>query len=280
MLDGHSRFPYNGSWLSLPRSKNVRAGQAFMLWLSRSPHWNAWKTGTVAMSQADMTAVQTFSKKAVEDIALGDSHSLSANMDREACHIDLTSDPKIKVVSVDALMTFGNSRLAFVLVSVVSQGEKLFGMEHLALVLRKVDDLWKVLLYMPAPLRDLEGILKSFDQMELKNGQPEAIAQVSLVSPVDHARIPRFPKGELEWKSLDPLPAAYVVEYQFEGGEPGRDYWSPNWITVVSPTRGKSLIKLEIPFGVGMQPHRWRVWAISGTGVVSTSDWRTVDFTN
>ena len=151
-------------------------------------------------------------------------------------------------------------------------------MLHSALVLRKVDDLWKVLLYTPGPLPDLEGILKSFDQMELKNGQPEAIAQVSVVSPVDHARIKLFPKGELEWKPLDPLPAAYVVEHQF--GQRARDSWSTSMILVVSPSRGESLIRLEIPFGVGMQPHRWGVWAISGTGVVSTSDWRTVDFTN
>ena len=184
MMNSRSRFPYNGSWLSLPRSKNVRAGQAFMLWLSRSPHWKAWKVGAAAMSQADITAVQTISKKAVVDFELGDFHSLSANMDRDEAYrfISLESDPTNKVVSVDALTTFGNSRLAFVLMSSVSRAERSFGMEHLALVLRKVDDLWKVLLYMPARLPDLEGILKSFDQMELKNGQPEAIAQVSLVS--------------------------------------------------------------------------------------------------
>jgi hypothetical protein len=278
VMKGRSRFAYGGWWLSLPRSKNVGAAQAFMLWLSRSPHWKAWKVGAAAMSQTDITAVQTISRKAVEDISLGDVHSLSANMDRESCHFDLRSDPTNKLVSVDSLITFGNSRLAFELVSSVGQGERSFGMEHSALVLRKVGDLWKVLLYLPGTLPDLEGILKSFDRLELKNGQPEAITQVSLVSPVDHARITRYPKGELEWKPLDPLPAAYVVEHQF--GQPGRDSWSTSWILVVSPSRGESLISMEIPFGVGQQPHRWRVWAISGTGVVSTSDWRTVDFTN
>jgi len=278
MMNGLSRFSYNGWWLSLPRSKNVGAGQAFMLWLSRSPQWKAWKVGAAAMSQTDITAVQAISKKVVEDIALGDFHSLSANMDREACQFNLRSDPTNKVVSVDSLMTFGNSRLAFVLVSLVSQGERFFGMEHSAFVLRKASDLWKVLLYLPGPLPKLEDILKSFDRMELENGEAEAIAQVSLVSPVDHARTARFPEGELEWKPLDPLPAAYVVEHQF--GQPGRDDWSPSWILVVSPSRGESLIRTEIPFGVGMQPHRWRVWAISGAGFVSTSDWRTVDFTN
>jgi hypothetical protein len=233
------------------------------------------------MSQNDKAAVQAVSREVVKDVAHGDVHSLSANMDREACHFDLRPAPTNKVVSIDSLITFGNSRLAFVLMSWVSQGERHFGKGHSALVLRKVGNLWKVLLYSPGPLPSLEDyILKSFDRMELRNGQPEAIAQVSLVSPVDHARIPRFPRpsGELEWKPLDPLPAGYVVEHQF--GQPGKDSWSPSWILVVSPSRGQSLIRMEIPFGIGMQPHRWRVWAISRTGVVSTSDWRTVDFTN
>ena len=42
LMTGGSRFGFDsGWWLSLPRSKNVRAGQAFMLWLSRSHHWKA-----------------------------------------------------------------------------------------------------------------------------------------------------------------------------------------------------------------------------------------------
>jgi len=151
-------------------------------------------------------------------------------------------------------------------------------MQNSALVVRKVGDLWKVLLYLRGALPDLEDILMSFDHMELKNGQPDAIAQVSLVSPVDHARITRFPNnGALVWKPLNPSPAAYVVESQF--GWLGRDIWSNSRIWVVSPSRGESTI-MKMPFGTGMQPHRWRVWAISRTGVVSTSDWRTVDFTD
>ena len=278
VMSGRSRFPYNGWWLSLPGSKNVGAGRAFMLWLARSPHWKPWQLGAAAISQGDIAALQAVAKKTIEDIALGDSHSLSQNMDREACHFDLRSDPGKKVVSIDPLITFGNSRLAFILMSSVGQGEKTFGMEHLALVLRKVGALWKVLVYLPGPLPRLEDILKSFDRLELENGRPEAVAKISLISPADHARIPRYPRGELEWKPLDLSPAEYVVEHQF--GQPGQDLWSSSSILPISPSRGESLIRMQIPFGVGQQPHRWRVWAISKTGDVSMSDWRTVDFTN
>src|ERR1017187_9798049 len=34
VMSGRSRFPYNGWWLSLPGSKNVGGGRAFMLWLA------------------------------------------------------------------------------------------------------------------------------------------------------------------------------------------------------------------------------------------------------
>ena len=286
MAGGGSRLRYpldSGWWLLFRPSKNVGTGQAFSLWLSRSPHWKPWMVGHAAMSQADKVAVQAVSRAVVKDVALRDLHSLSANMDREAAwhfeHFAFRPNPTIKLVSIDSLITFGNSRLAFVLMSWVNRGERIFWMHHSALVLRKVDNLWKVLQYSDQSLPSLEYFLKAFDRMELENGQPEAIAQVSLVSPADHARIPllRSPRGELEWKPLDPLPAAYVVEWQL--GQPGQDpWWAPSFIRVVSPSRGESPIRMWFP-GSGRQPHRWRVWAISGTGVVSTSDWRTVDFT-
>ena len=93
VMNGESRFHQCGWWLSLPRSKNVENSRAFMLWLSRSPHWKPRMVGPAAMSQNDKAAVQAVSRKVVEDVALGDSHSLSASMDREACHFDLWSNP-------------------------------------------------------------------------------------------------------------------------------------------------------------------------------------------
>ena len=276
------RYPFSGWWLWFPHSKNVGTGQAFSLWLSRSPHWKPWMVGHAAMSQADKVAVQAVSRAVVKDVALRDLHSLSANMDREAAwhfeHFAFRPNPTIKLVSIDSLITFGNSRLAFVLMSWVNRGERIFWMHHSALVLRKVDNLWKVLQYSRESLPTLEHFLKAFDLVELENGQPQAIAQVSLVSPVDHARISRSPRGELVWNQLNPLPAAYVLEWQL--GQPEENSWSPSAIMVVSPSRGDSPISVESPLGAGHQPHRWRVWAINGTGVVSTSDWRIVDFTN
>jgi hypothetical protein len=117
---GISRFgyPFSGWWLSFTHSKNVGTGQAFSLWLSRSPHWKPWIVRSAAMSQNDTAAVQAVSREVVKAVALGDSHSLSANMDREAAwHFEhfFGPNPTIKLVSIDSLITFGNSRLAFAL---------------------------------------------------------------------------------------------------------------------------------------------------------------------
>jgi hypothetical protein len=134
------------------------------------------------------------------------------------------------------------------------------------------------LLFLPGPLPQLEDLLKSFDRLKLEDGQPKEVPKVKLIGPVDHAQITRYPKGDLEREAIDQLAVAYVVESQF--GQPGRELWSPSWIQVVSPTHSAPLRGMKIPFGVGQQPHRWRVWAISRNGVVPTSDWRTVDFTD
>jgi hypothetical protein len=39
-------------------------------------------------------------------------------------------------------------------------------------------------------------------------------------------------------------------------------------------------IKLKATFGAGMQPHRWRIWAISDDGEVVRSEWRVVNYLN
>jgi len=277
-MSGQSRFDYNGSWVIFRRAKNFEAGRAFMLWLARSPQWKPWQVSTAAIGPVDIAAVQAISKKAVQDFANGDTQSLSLIMDPEANHFYLGFGPTKTPESVDPLLTFGNSRLAFVLLSAVGQGEKTFGMDHWAAVLRRAEDRWKVLLFLPGRLPELENWLRSFDRLRLEDGQPETIPKIRLVSPVDHAQIPRWPPGDLEWAALDQLPAAYVIECQF--GQTDRELWSPSRIRLVSPAHSGPLVSTKIFFGAGHQPHRWRLWAIGGTGVVSTSDWRTIDFTN
>jgi hypothetical protein len=135
-----------------------------------------------------------------------------------------------------------------------------------------------VLVFLPGPLPSLQSLLEFFDQMGLQEGQAEDVQEVALLGPVDHAKIPRWPAGQLEWKTSGPNVVGYVVESQF--GQLGRENWSSSSIRPVPPAVGAPSIEIRIPFGSGQQPHRWRVWAIGKTGVISISEWRTVDFTS
>ena len=278
-LWGESRFRFdNGWWLMFRNSKNLPAARAFLLWLSRSPTWKPWPARTPAMPPAELSVVQTVARNAAQSFERRDPRGFSQFMDPEATQFDWGFDEAKTVERVEPLVTFGNSRLAFVLVSAVRQGAATFGMTHSGLILRKVEDRWRVLLFLRGGLPYIEGLFQTFDNRRFLDGTTEVLAKVSLLSPPDHARIGRYPRGQLEWAALDPLPATYVIESQF--GQPGQERWSSSAIVLVRPTSGAPSMRKEIPFGVGQQPHRWRIWAIGPTGVVSLSAWRTIDFTD
>lgn len=276
---GQPRLESDGWWVSFRQAKNLEASKAFMLWLSQSPQWRPMPVSTVSISSADIAVVQAISKEAVQDFVDMNPHSLLSIMDPEASHFDDFGDRIQTLQNIEPLLTFGNSRLAFVLLAEVGQGEKAFGMAHSAVILRKLDNGWKVLLFLPnSSLPDIEGLLGNFDRLGLDEGPAAAAPKVTLLAPADHARLVRLPPSDIEWSPVDPNPATYVIESQF--CQRRREYWSQSAIKVVSPIPYESSIRMAMPFGVGKQPHRWRVWAIDKSGIVSTSDWRVIDFTN
>ena len=160
----------------------------------------------------------------------------------------------------------------------LGEGDAIFGMSHYAMILRKAEERWKVLVLMPGSLPYLESLLKSFDAMGLVDGEAGEVQKVTILFPPDHANMTRWPTGEIEWTTTDPEVAAYVVESQF--GLYSSENWSSSAVKIFPPLAENTSIHITTPFGVGSQPHRWRVWAIARTGVLSFSDWRTMDFTN
>ncbi len=185
---GLSRFNQDGWWLIFRQSKNFEAAEAFLLWLSQSPHWQPRQVATAPMQPSDTTAVQAVSTEAVKEYWRADARSLSSVMDPQASRFyRLTAIESVE--RVEPLLTFGNSRLAFVLTSAVCRQQKAFGMSHSALVLRKVDDQWKILLFLEGALPRLEGVLRSFDRLRLQDGAQEAVPVVQLQEPPDHASI-------------------------------------------------------------------------------------------
>jgi hypothetical protein len=166
-----------------------------------------------------------------------------------------------------------------VLLAAVGQGEKAFGLAHAGAVLRNTGAGWRLLLLLPQfSLPQLEEWFQSFDTMGLEDSVIESVPQVTLLAPANHAQLPRFPSPDIEWEATGSPLASFVVEWQFSNL--GREQWTWSGIRIMRPVTGETSVRMSAPFGVGMQPHRWRVWAITTNGIASFSEWRIIDFTN
>lgn len=284
MMWGQPRFEYTGSWVIFPQAKNFEAGKDFLLWLAQSPRWKPMQVSTTSIGPGDVAKVQAVSKRAVLAIVYGSRRSLWSIMDPAAGHFeDFGGFGPGTLRGLQPLLTFGNSRLAFVLLAEIGESEAdapgplSFGMAHSAVILRNLGDGWKVLSILPNDsLPRLEKLLGAFDQLGLDEGPPEAVPKVTLLAPPDHAQVAAHSPPDLVWTPVDPKPAAYVLEAQFTFK--GLVRWWPSWIQVISPVPDESPVRTRILIS-NPPPSRWRIWAISKSGIVSTSDWRTLDFT-
>src|SRR5208337_2075928 len=127
-----------------------------------------------------------------------------------------------------------------------------------------------LLIFSGASLDLLEELFRSFDRLQLQEAEAEADPKVTLLAPADHVQLPRFPQSEIEWSTVDAPIATYVVEAQFSdppSHNAGNNSWTSSWwVRLVPPISEGSTMHMGTPFGVGAQPHRWRVWAISKAG--------------
>jgi hypothetical protein len=275
-----SRFQYPGWWVVFRQARNFAAGESFLLWASQRFHWTPWSVSTKAIDAADVTAVQELSQRAIQAYAKADGQALDSIMDPDAARFEFSRRDSVQaVLSVEPLVTFGNSHLAFTLLAAVEEGDQTFGMAHLGLVLRNKGAGWKVWHIIPdSSLPELEQMFQSFDRLGLAETGAQAVPKVKLLAPADRAQLSRIPPPQIEWSTVDAPLATYVVESQFSN--PGVvPHWGPSWVELVSPISIGPSISMPAPFGGSVQPFRWRVWAIGKNGVVSTSDWRLIDFT-
>ena len=276
---GQPRLESYGWWVIFRQAKNLETSKAFILWLSQSPQWRPTRVSPVSISPADIAVVQAISKEAVQDFAGMNPRSLLSIMDPEASHFDDFGDRIQTLQNIEPLLTFGNSRLAFVLLAEVGQGEKAFGMAHSAVILRKLGNSWKVLLFLPnRSLPDIEGLLGKFDRVGLDEGPADAVPKVTLLAPADHVRIARYPRSDIEWSPVDANLARMSLRANLVNLGANIGHRAQSKLFALIPY--ESSIRMEMPFGAGKQPHRWRVWAIYKNGNISTSDWRVIDFTN
>jgi len=276
---GQSRLQYRGWWVVFRQAQNFAAGESFLLWASQRFHWTPWSVSTKAMDAADVTAVQELSQRAIQSYAKADAQSLESIMDPDAARFEFSRRNNVQMLlSVEPLLTFGSSRLAFTLLAALGEGDQTFGMAHFGLVLRNNGAGWKVwLIYPDSPLPDLEPVFQSFDGLGLTKTGAQALPRVTLLAPADGAQLSPDPRPQITWSTVDAPLATYVVESQSSNGS--RGYSGRSSIELVPPASIGPSISMQAPFGGGAQPYRWRVWAIGKNGIVSTSDWRIIDFT-
>jgi hypothetical protein len=167
---------------------------------------------------------------------------------------------------------WGNKRLAFVNTAVLYESPKSLGQLTKLIVLTRPDAYWEVKLVG----QDVRIVSELASAIPKLGSDTTARMQVpALLHPSDQASVPRLPDGpQLQWTNVSAT--AYLIESQFEGGP----QWSENTLDLALPRSGERIIKRTATFGVGKQPHRWRIWAIDEAGHVLLSEWRVINFTN
>jgi hypothetical protein len=223
-------------------------------------------------------------KKEVVDLAVTTSQAYFNN-DREKLRAisggeaELDSVPlargrnKINHVSICGL--WGNVRLAFVYTSIYFEGDKSLGQKQLVIVLRKGGVGWEVLSFSGYRnvVKDLHNQVPSLNNEPFNVQRPRPL----ILNPPDKSSHKRWPNPEIEWRNVGQGIAVYLVQAQFGDRQ---NWWPEGAFWLISPRgEGESSIKVTAPFGVGAQPHRWRVWTIFNNGDVSLSEWRTILYT-
>ena len=278
MDENAARFYPHGSWVIFRNSQHMDASQAFFAWLARSPHWKAWPLKSNTLSQSDRTDIQSVSVSATRYFWQRRVDALEPLLDSEAVRFSVYGKCDPKIGAIENLLTFGNSRLAFALLSTVLDGKETFGLIHNAVVLRKVAGQWKVLQLLEGSQPYIEQQLLTFDRIRLQEENQVNAPAVAINSPIDHARVPQFSNYEISWTSSGANAAAYLVEHQFH--DPIQHEWAPSRAEFLHAPLEGPIFRQDMPFIAGYPPNRWRLVAIGRNGSVSFSDWRTIDFTN
>jgi hypothetical protein len=241
----------------------------------------------VGLTQADKAETSEAASAAL--LATGHETDSHSEMDNDAADFDpfwgseCANSPEIARPTVKFL--YGNGRITYAALTVEakSDGGKVAcsGLMHSFLVLRKRDNRWKVLLLKQGvSLAQAVSMADNLDRLGLSPGKRVAPAAPVLLAPYDGEPQTLFPKQDISWQQTATRPAAYLVESQYGNPRGDVEHWSAPAITFVNPIQYGNVVRMPMPFGSGMQPHRWRVWAVGKDGQVALSEWRTVQFTN
>jgi beta-lactamase regulating signal transducer with metallopeptidase domain len=255
--------------------------------------------GVSNLKPDEVTEVSALGIRVFEDYVKGDGTDLQRLSDPQASHSGPqrlgSAATRVKLGPVKVQGVVGNSRLAFALVTAVGelseldssgQSEVAAGWLTRMMILRKTNGEWKLLsnsetgpvsVWQNLFSKEWQNILTQMTQRD--DGGNASIKAPDLLAPADGAlSASRFQPPDIEWADVGNSAIGCVVEAQFDGGG-GR--WSDSYFIAVA--RGENSAngshKMKAAFGVGAQPHRWRVWAVARSGDVGISKWRTLTFT-
>lgn len=189
--------------------------------------------------------------------------------------VGLGDQPR-RIAEERACDAWGNDRLAFVVVVTSFEGPKDVGYRSLAVAVAKVDGVAHVL-----SIGDFAKIVSMLQHSasRLTSGPAKTVPPPALIAPVAEASSLRMPPEKrplLEWRSDSAPGGVYLVEWQF--GDQSATVWRGSGFSIVKNNGPAAMV--QAPFGVGRQPHRWRIWAIDEAGNVGLSEWRILRYVN
>jgi hypothetical protein len=291
---GVSRFPINGWWVIFKDTNNLARAQAFARWLNRSPNLQL-QAKNLSMPANARDKAQGVATNALKELMTANLTGLDQYLDKDAARgwtpnfgLFAGSGSEAADWRAQSPLTFGNSKIAFVMLPVAVSNDKVYGMRHINFLLRNQSDGWRILyMYPDVKMSDGKsglgasgnlGFVQSFDDAITADQADSPPPAAVLIDPPDGAELPRFPERPIiSWRSESSANAAFIVESQF--GWSG-DHWSPSYLTFAEGARLTQPFSERAPFGQGRQPHRWRIWTLDRSGEVSLSEWRTINFTN
>lgn len=285
-LAGISRHKEGEWWFILKDAPDLPQAQAFSLWLEvpatsqlPTPHTQLLSPEQKAsVSQAAIQVMQARMQSAQPSASQVDPSLTSFSWDWLNSHYLRSLGAQQTPPSI--LQIGGNDHLAFVTVASPIDTTEGLGIVHSFMLFHNDGSAWKLIFFDNNDSFDgVTGMFNRFDTLGLTNSGTQTPTNISLRAPADEESTLRFPRPWLVF-SVNPRTNSLLgIESQF--GAPDNGAWSPSaihWVPV-TPDRTNT-VRMLAPFGVGRQPHRWRVWAVEKTGAITLSEWRTINFTN
>jgi hypothetical protein len=280
-MPGWPRLGPPGRWLALKDARNEAEAKAFLVWM-RQPLDRKVRAAKY-LHAADEAEVRRVATAVIVSMGSWPAVVPRDLLDPEMAEFpwDRTRLPLLVKGSVRYTASLaevdGRDPLAFVVADVMAESDGVFGVTHAVLALRKDGERWKVVGLFPGLTVDqADRLFGAFGGVAPLLRAGATATTVTLLTP-DGEKMPRFPKGEIEFQIGGGRGVVQAVEAQFSDMAGG---WSvPGLVPVRQPVQDGT-VKEPTPFGAGRQPHRWRVWSVGVGGELTISEWRTVDFTN